>query len=134
VKAFGKHYIAELSNCSNPVLHDIDLIREIITNAAVEANAEVREVALHRFSPQGISGVVVIAESHLSIHTWPEYDYAAIDIYTCGDHTDPEKACHYIADKLDAHDLKITIIKRGIEKADGTFGQEIIELPGLFHA
>ena len=60
------------------------------------------ESAFHRFEPQGVSGTVILAESHLSIHTWPEKGYAAMDFYTCGDHTDPWLACEYAAQTLGA--------------------------------
>lgn len=125
MKALGTHILAELSGCDNDLLINEERIREIITKAAVLANAEVREVATHRFSPQGVSGVVVIAESHLSIHTWPEYEYAAIDIYTCGDTTKPENACSYISRTLKAKKVKTTIIERGIEGEKGVFEQKI---------
>jgi len=79
------------------------------------------ETAFHRFQPHGVSGVVVIAESHLSIHTWPETGYAAMDFYTCGDHTDPWKACEYAARMLGASSMRTTEVKRGIEAGKGQF-------------
>ena len=72
------------------------------------------EVAFHRFQPQGVSGVVVLAESHISIHTWPELGYAAMDFYTCGDHTDPWLACEHAARVLGAASMLTTEVKRGI--------------------
>jgi S-adenosylmethionine decarboxylase proenzyme len=86
VEARGTHIICELSGCSPDLLSDVDGVRTVMERAALEANAEILKVAFHRFQPQGVSGVVVIAESHLSIHTWPESGYAAVDFYTCGDH------------------------------------------------
>ena len=68
-----------------------------------------------------MSGVVVIAESHLSIHTWPEFGYAAIDIYTCGETTDPWSACRYIAAQLEAQDFSASEVKRGMENSRGYF-------------
>lgn len=82
--------------------------------AAVHAGAEVREVAFHKFSPQGISGVVVISESHLAVHTWPELGYAAVDVFTCGDRVDPWDACNYIVDKFGAGRVTATETRRGI--------------------
>lgn len=93
----------------------------MMVSAAKRANAEVMELAFHRFSPQGVSGVVVIAESHLSIHTWPETGYAAMDFYTCGDHTNPWAACEYAAKMLGATSMLTTEVKRGIESANGLF-------------
>ena len=66
-----------------------------MVNAALEAGAEVRELVFHKFSPQGVSGVVVISESHLAIHTWPELGYAAVDVFTCGEKVNPWDACNF---------------------------------------
>jgi len=117
----SRHVIAELSRCNSEYLESTHKIREIIIEAAVVANAEVREVAVHKFSPQGVSGVVVIAESHLSIHTWPEVGYAAIDIFTCGTTTKPLEACKYLAGKLEAEDMYMTEIERGVKGDRGDF-------------
>lgn len=83
--------------------------------AALEAGAEVREVAFHKFSPQGVSGVVIISESHLSIHTWPELGYAAVDVFTCGTTVDPWDACKYLQEILEAEDIKGMEITRGTD-------------------
>ena len=121
MKALGTHIVCELSGCDPRKLTDVEGVRKIMITAAREANAEVMEVAFHRFQPQGVSGVVVIAESHLSIHTWPESGYAAMDFYTCGDHTDPWRACEYAARSLDATSMLTTEVKRGIASANGQF-------------
>lgn len=89
--------------------------------AAKAAGATIMESAFHRFEPQGVSGTVILAESHLSIHTWPEKAYAAMDFYTCGDHTDPWAACEFAAATLHAKSVLATELKRGIEKSDGEF-------------
>jgi len=83
--------------------------------AALEAGAEVREVAFHKFSPQGVSGVVIISESHLSIHTWPELGYAAVDVFTCGTTVDPWDACKYLQVILEAENIKGMEITRGTD-------------------
>jgi S-adenosylmethionine decarboxylase len=110
----GRHIIAELSGCRADYLEDMQRMREVMVRAAIAAKAEVREVAIHKFSPQGVSGVVVIAESHISMHTWPEAGYVALDIYTCGDKTLPEKACEYVAECLEAREVFQTEVTRGI--------------------
>ena len=81
--------------------------------AAVDCGATVLGESFHPFQPQGVSGVVVIAESHLSIHTWPEYGYAAVDIFTCGTSVQPEKAAEVLIEKLGAKDHTLTEIQRG---------------------
>jgi S-adenosylmethionine decarboxylase len=89
--------------------------------AARAAKATIMESAFHRFEPQGVSGTVILAESHLSIHTWPEKGYAAMDFYTCGDHTNPWLACEHAAKVLSAKSMLTTEFKRGIESKNGTF-------------
>jgi S-adenosylmethionine decarboxylase len=93
----------------------------MMVSAAKASRATIMESAFHRFEPQGVSGTVILAESHLSIHTWPEKGYAAMDFYTCGDHTDPWLACDFAASALSAKSVLTTEFKRGIEKSDGEF-------------
>jgi len=126
----GTHIICELSGCAPDLLSDVSAVQAIMTSAAREANAEILKVAFHRFQPQGVSGVVVIAESHLSIHTWPESGYAAVDFYTCGDHTDPWRACEYAARKLGAGTMLTTEVKRGIASTNGQYTHVVHEHAG----
>ncbi len=121
MKALGRHIVCELSGCDPQALSDVDGIHAMMISAAKAARATIMESAFHRFEPQGVSGTVILAESHLSIHTWPEKGYAAMDFYTCGDHTDPWMACQTAADALQARSLLTTEFKRGIEKSDGEF-------------
>ncbi|HHY04608.1 MAG TPA: S-adenosylmethionine decarboxylase proenzyme [Thermoanaerobacterales bacterium] len=114
MKALGRHILAEIYDCNPNVLNDRELIEEILVKAALEAGAEVREVAFHKFSPQGVSGVVVISESHLAIHTWPELGYAAVDVFTCGDRVNPWDACNYISESFNSTHMTATEVKRGI--------------------
>jgi len=126
MRAFGVHILAELSECNPDIIGDLERVQRVLTEAAVKANAEIRERVFHRFYPHGVSGVVVIAESHLSIHTWPEYKYAALDIYTCGEHTNPWKACAYAAKEFEAGDSFLTVIERGISNAEGSFDHKVV--------
>ena len=96
-----------------------------MVEAAEVANAEVREIVFHRFIPHGVSGVVVIAESHLSIHTWPEIGYAAVDIYTCGSHTDPMVALQYLSQQFQCKRMTTTTISRGLLNGHGSFGHRV---------
>ena len=121
MKALGTHIVCELSGCDPASLSDVDGVREHLTQAARESKATIMEVAFHRFYPQGVSGVVVLAESHISIHTWPETGYAAMDFYTCGDHTDPWLACEYAAKAFGAKSMSTSEVKRGVEASKGTF-------------
>jgi S-adenosylmethionine decarboxylase proenzyme len=72
------------------------------------------ETVFHRYNPHGVSGVIVIAESHISLHTWPEYGYAAVDFFTCGEAVDPYKAHDYLKDKLGASAAQVNEVRRGI--------------------
>ncbi|MHB1420030.1 MAG: adenosylmethionine decarboxylase [Bacillota bacterium] len=112
--ALGRHVLAEMTGCAFDILNDIKKVEEIMVNAALEAGAEVREFVFHKFSPQGVSGVVVISESHLAIHTWPELGYAAVDVFTCGDKVDPWDACKYLNDKFMAEHMEAKEVQRGV--------------------
>lgn len=114
MKALGRHVLAEFYGCEFDTLNDIKLVEKIMVNAALEAGAEVREYVFHKFSPQGVSGVVVISESHLAIHTWPELGYAAVDVFTCGEKVDPWEACNYLTRNFRAKRVIAKEQKRGI--------------------
>ena len=121
MKALGRHIVCEFSGCDPVLLSDVDGIHTMMIAAAKAAGATIMESAFHRFEPQGVSGTVILAESHLSIHTWPEKGYAAMDFYTCGDHTDPWLACDLATTALAAKSVLTTEFRRGIEKSDGEF-------------
>ena len=96
------------------VLDDLGFLKGAMLEAAVECGATVLGESFHPFNPQGVSGVVVIAESHLSIHTWPEYGYAAVDIFTCGDSVQPEKAADVLVARLSAREHSVVEVQRGL--------------------
>ena len=104
----GKHCILELYDCDKSRLDDEAFLRTTITTAAKRAGATLLNLITHRFEPQGVTGLALLAESHISIHTWPETGYAAVDVFTCGDHTMPDRACQVLREKLQAgsHALK----------------------------
>ncbi len=112
--ALGRHVLAEIYGCEFETLNDLKKVEEIMVNAALEAGAEVREFVFHKFSPQGVSGVVVISESHLAIHTWPELGYAAVDVFTCGERVNPWDACNYLVDKFQAGHMTAKEVARGV--------------------
>jgi S-adenosylmethionine decarboxylase len=113
LKALGRHLIVECYDCDADILNDAQLVEQYMIEAAREAEATIIKSVFHPFFPHGVSGVVVIAESHLTIHTWPEYGYAAIDVFTCGDQAYPERACEYIQRTLKARTSTIIEFKRG---------------------
>ncbi|KGP71725.1 adenosylmethionine decarboxylase [Pontibacillus yanchengensis] len=110
----GRHVIAELWDCNIDKLNDMNLIEQIFVDAALKSGAEVREVAFHKFAPHGVSGVVIISESHLTIHSFPEHGYASIDVYTCGDRIDPNVAAQYIAEALESKSKETVEVPRGM--------------------
>jgi S-adenosylmethionine decarboxylase len=114
MKRLGRHILAEFSGCDREILNDLNAIESILTEAARRSRATIVDTVFHRYNPHGLSGVVVIAESHISIHTWPEYGYAAADFFTCGDQVDPWEACRYLQEHLRSSDLKTREVHRGI--------------------
>jgi len=113
-EALGRHILCEVYDCDRHTLCSLTDIRTVMVDAAKKAGAEVLEVVFHEFSPQGVSGVVVISESHLAIHTWPEYGYAAVDVFTCGDRVDPWVACDYLVDYFKPRYVTANEVRRGI--------------------
>ena len=115
MEPIGRHLLLELKDCNRELLSDLDFLRNTLLSAAREAGATIMGDSFHVFEPYGgVSGVVIIAESHLSIHTWPEYGYAAVDIFTCGDSLHPELAVDLLTNALEAKNTSTLELKRGI--------------------
>ena len=114
MKALGKHLIIEFHDCDPDVLNDTDTCQAHLLKAVELSGATTIQPFFHKFSPHGVSGIVVIAESHFSVHTWPEYGYCAIDIFTCGDDIDSEPAVRYLKEKFQADHYSVMEIKRGL--------------------
>lgn len=110
----GRHLIVEMFECDPRVLDSLETIRGALLDATVASNSTVVGFDFYRFRPHGVSGYVLIAESHISIHTWPEYGYAAIDVFTCGEHTDPWKGLDVLKDRLKAKKMTVIEIARGV--------------------
>lgn len=126
MNALGRHLLLELKDCDRDILNDLGSLKCILLAAAREAGASVVGMSFHQFEPQGVSGVVAIAESHLFIHTWPEYGYAAFDVFTCGDNVQPEKAAQLIVKELKAKTHSRLELKRGVLDTDTDQGAEQI--------
>jgi S-adenosylmethionine decarboxylase len=122
----GHHYIVEASGCDPKIISRVSEVQKILVKAAEVSGAQVWAVSFNQFPPHGVSGTVVISESHISIHTWPEYGYAALDIYTCGTQVEPEEAIEYAVRSFGAAQSHITEITRGIEEGDEVFYHSII--------
>jgi S-adenosylmethionine decarboxylase len=113
LNALGKHLLIELNDCDPVLLNDLDAIRGIMLQAASASGATVMGESFHRFSPQGVSGVLIIAESHLTVHTWPEHGYAGADIFTCGTTVQPEKGAEVLIDRFAPKSHSIVEMLRG---------------------
>lgn len=109
----GRHLIAEYYDCDGSDLNSTENVRQILLDATASIGATVVGETFHKFAPQGVSGTVVIAESHLSVHTWPERGYVAVDIYTCGG-LDPYPGFELIGERLGASSSRVQEIIRGL--------------------
>jgi S-adenosylmethionine decarboxylase proenzyme len=110
----GEHYLIELYECQNDALDNVQLVSETMLEAARLAGATIIDERFHKFSPQGVSGVIVIAESHLSIHTWPELGYAALDLFTCSHDLDMQQAMDLLKRVFSPGDVQVRYVPRGI--------------------
>lgn len=119
MNALGRHLLVEMYDCDPGVLNALEAIRTMMLEAARVSGATIVGDAFHRFKPAGVSGAVVIAESHLSIHTWPEYNFAAVDLFTCGESVDPWMAFEFLKRELGASHVSHSEIKRGLFPTKG---------------
>ena len=108
----SKHFLLELYRCDREKLNDESFLRCTLDNAAKLANAKVLHLISNKFEPQGVTAIALLAESHLSIHTWPESNYSAVDIFTCGQNMKPEIACKYLIEALIAEEHLLRVINR----------------------
>lgn len=113
MNALGRHILVEFIGCSPEVLNDVEVIETSMVNAAQKAGATVIQSTFHHFSPFGVSGVVVIQESHLAIHTWPEYQYAAVDLFTCGESVDSWISFDLLKEAFKAKNQSVLEMHRG---------------------
>tara|TARA_B100002019_G_scaffold161819_1_gene139569 strand:+ start:40 stop:474 length:435 start_codon:yes stop_codon:yes gene_type:complete len=108
----SKHLLLELYRCEYEKLNDESFLRCTLNRAAKLAKAKVLNLISNKFEPQGVTAIALLAESHISIHTWPESNYSAIDIFTCGQNMMPELASQYLIEALNAKEHSLRVIKR----------------------
>lgn len=113
MSTIGRHLLIEYRDCGDPGLGVCDTVRRTLLDAARHIGATIVSEAFHQFSPTGVSGVVVIAESHLSVHTWPMSRYAAADVYTCGN-LDPRPCIGFLGRKFGSADIRVAEVIRGL--------------------
>ncbi len=110
----GTHCILELYDVDPPLLDDEPFIRSAMEQAAGKSLSTVLKVTSHKFEPQGVTALALLAESHISIHTWPENRYAAVDIFTCGETAKPEQACAFMVRQFKAGRHQLNVLRRGV--------------------
>lgn len=113
MKVIGKHLTVDMYGCGFAVLDDMDFVKNAMLTAVREANMTLLNFSAHKFEPQGLTALALLAESHMSIHTYPELGYAAVDVFTCGDHSRPDKAVAILKQFLKPEKTKTTNIRRG---------------------
>lgn len=116
MEALGRQILVEFYDCDSDKINDVGFIESAFLEATRASKATVISHNFHKFSPYGVSGVVVIAESHVSIHSWPEYNYAAVDIFTCGDTIDPWVIQEFLKDAFESKNISSMEMKRGMFK------------------
>jgi S-adenosylmethionine decarboxylase len=114
LRNIGIHLIIEF--WGGKTIEDSKKFEKILVAAAKAANATPLEVNMHKFLPQGLTGVVLLSESHITFHSWPEFKYLALDIFTCGKKCDPYKALDYLKKEIKPKSVQVMEIKRGIVK------------------
>jgi S-adenosylmethionine decarboxylase proenzyme len=114
VQALGRHLLVEYHGCDRELLNRPDAIGAALRDAVGVAGATPLHEVVHAFSPHGVTGVIVIAESHFAIHTWPEYGFAAVDLFTCGDQVDPFRAFEHLKTALRAETHSVVELRRGL--------------------
>ena len=112
-RALGQHVLVDLYDCPAGLLDDVACIESALRAAAGAAGVTVLDAVLHRFSPYGVTGVLVIKESHMAIHTWPEYGFAAVDLFTCGIDNQPHLAVEVLKRELQAGRASSVEMRRG---------------------
>lgn len=126
-KSLGEHLLADFYDCNKNILENVQLIKSYMHEAAIRANASIVTEEFHHFNPWGVSGAIIIKESHLTIHSWPEYGYAAVDIFTCGDSLKLWSALEYLQEKLECGNMDYNDIGRGRirnGKISSSYGEE----------
>lgn len=119
MKSLGQQIVVDYHKCNPEILNDVAAVKRAMREAALKAGATIVTEAFHLFNPHGVSGAIIIAESHLAIHTWPEFGYAAVDLFTCGEDVDPAVAFEHLKAALGADEFTAMEMKRGILDSHG---------------
>jgi len=113
LSTLGKHIILEMWGCCKDTIDNVEVVKGILVKATESVKATLVDVVCHRFSPYGVTGVAILAESHIAVHTWPEHGYAAADIFICGSAINPRDAASYMTEAFYAKETSFLELKRG---------------------
>ena len=114
-KFIGSHIIADCNDCNSLFLNDIEYLKDIMGYSIILSNANILGICQHSFTPQGVTILFLLSESHLSIHSYPEYNYCAIDFFTCGEQCNPLSGIYYLIEKLECKNPNIKNIIRNVK-------------------
>ncbi|MGB9598486.1 MAG: adenosylmethionine decarboxylase [Minisyncoccales bacterium] len=112
--SLGTQIVADFWNCQNSNLNSVFYLKEILFRAAKKSNNTPLKFVYHKFKPQGLTAVLLLAESHIAVHSWPEFDYWAIDIFTCGKNNNVEKAFEFLKKEFFPQRVRFKIFKRSL--------------------
>lgn len=118
METIGTHYIVEMFGCPEHLLNDRIFVNVAMREAVIASDTELIEGISHQFSPQGVTALGLLSESHISIHTWPEHGYVAVDIFTCGTRANPYNACTHLIKAFQADRHTLNKLTRGIDPID----------------
>ena len=113
MQAIGRHIILELWRCSGSSLNSLDTAEQALRDMVVALDVNLLDLRVYPFSPVGVTGIAIVSESHLVIHTWPEHGYAAVDIFTCGAPRDPQAAIGVLRHHFQPEHVQVMEINRG---------------------
>lgn len=127
MEALGRQILVEFYDCDESGINDVIYVEKALIQATKDSRATIISHNFHKFSPYGVSGIIVIAESHVTIHTWPEYKYAAVDIFTCGETIDPWLIQEKLKDLFQSKNVSSMEMKRGMFKVPA--GEKLLFKP-----
>jgi len=113
LQTLGKHFLLDLKDCDAAILNDMEAVKSTLCYVVRQSDETPLGESFHQFTPQGVSGLVLGNGSHVCIHTWPEYGYAAVDIFTHSDAFDLESASRFIIEKFGSRNPSVVELKRG---------------------
>ena len=122
MQRIGRHLILELWGCDSERINSIETIERAMTATVEACGATLLDLRVYPFTPIGVTGVAILSESHMMIHTWPEYGYAAVDVFTCGQHTDPAKAVPVLKHFFKPERIQVMEMNRGLILEDELSG------------